>query len=60
MSHNGSPLILLYFSHLTIGQHVHHDLCADLKTVAKSFAIGQNVDLALGGHVIFKELLLFV
>ena len=52
--------IILYFFHLPFGQHIHHNLCTDLETVAKSFAIGQNVDLALGGHVIFKELLLFI
>lgn len=43
---------------MTVCQHVQHDLCAQLKSHTKSLAIGQHINLPLGGHVILEQLLL--
>ena len=46
------------FSHLPVGQHVQHDLCAHFEREAKSLAIRQHIDLSLSGHVVLKQFFL--
>ena len=52
-------VLILDFFHRAVCQHVHHDLCTEPECIAEGFAIGQNIDLALSGHVGFKLLSLF-
>ena len=48
----------LDFFHRSLCQYIHHNLCAEFECVTEGFAIGQHIDLSLGGHVILKLLLL--
>ena len=48
------------FFHRAVRQHIHHNLCAEPESITKGFAICQNIDLALSGHVGFKLLFLLL
>ena len=59
MSHDSSPLILLYFSHLPIGRHVLHNLCIGFESQTEHLATCQNIDLALSSHIVLEQVFLF-
>ena len=45
---------VLYFSHLPLGQHIDHDLSRKTERIDERLAIGEHIDLTLGGHVVFE------
>ena len=42
------------FFHFSLGQHVQHDLCAELESITEGLAVCQHIDLPLGIHSGFK------
>ena len=46
------------FAHLSICQHIDHDLDRQTERINERFAIGEHIHLPLGGHVVLEHLLL--
>ena len=38
------------FFHFSLGQHVQHDLCAELESITEGLTVCQHIDLPLGIH----------